>query len=282
MTFGTYAPRAPVHPDRYGVEKTKGPNLWLVLHTSEGGESTGSPEQLISFMQQPGDRDGPSGPYGASYQCVTDTDCLRPAVSNDVVSYSAGGGNAQGVHLCFPGKAGQTREQWLDDNSRAMIRRAAEWCVDQGLAENIPMTRISVSDVKTKQVRGICDHYDISRAFKLSDHTDVGAGFPWDILFADIAKLTAPQPPLEPFDMDILFRLKGKADVVKIVNNVPMPLSRHALDIELKLGTPNPYGIKSSSTANQQNPIESPAPYHEQTEKWLENQLGYQLSDSPV
>lgn len=283
MTVGTYAPRCPVHPDRHGVRKTNGHNLWLVLHTSEGGESTSSAESLAAYMGMPGDR---PGGYGSSYQAVFDTDQIIPAVPNDVVSYSAGGGNAQGVHGCFPGKAAQTTAQWLDTNSRAMIRQAAAWLIDQSRAEGIPLRRLTVDQVRN-HVAGVCDHHDISLAFRKSTHTDIGEQFPWNVLWADIAELLAPpttvppRPPLEFTDMEITFRLKSRSDVVKIVDNVPMPLSAHALDVEIASGTANPYGVKSSSTSNPLDPRQSPAPFHAPTAKWLEHQLGYPLTPSP-
>lgn len=193
MTFAKYAPRVRVHDTRHGPVKTSGPNLWIVIHTSEGGELTGSAEQLGLFMGTPR-----TATNLASYQDVFDTDQVIPAVPHNVVSYAAAGGNAQGIHGCFPGKAGQTRDQWLDENSRAMIRQCAAWCIDVALENNIPLTRIYSGDLQNGR-RGICDHHQVSLAFKKSTHTDVGPGFPWDVLFADInALLAPPKPPPTP------------------------------------------------------------------------------------
>lgn len=198
VSYGTYAPPCYVHPDRYGSTKTQGEDLYFVLHTSEGGETTSSAEALCGYMGQPGDRPNSSGGvYGSSYHIVADTDVLRPAVPYDIVAYSAGGGNARGRHLCFPGKAGQTREQWLDENSRAMIRQAAAWLADQGCGTAFPARRLTVDEVKSG-VKGVCDHYDITRAFKKSTHTDLGAGFPWDVLFADVQAILGQTPPPLP------------------------------------------------------------------------------------
>lgn len=281
MTYGTYAPRIIVHPDRHGARKTQGPNLWLVLHTSEGGETPTSAENLCRYMEAPGDRVGPSGPYGSSYQAVFDTDCIRPAVPNDVVSYSAGGGNARGVHGCFPGRASQTREQWLDENTRPMIIRAAEWAIDQSIAENIPLRRLTVAEVRAYKA-GVCDHHDISLAFGQSDHTDVGEQFPWDSFWNVIDFILNPPTPPEFSNMNTLFRLKTTADVFKIIDGNPVPLSAHALEVEMALGTPNLYGIKNDANSKREDPRQSPAPFHNETKKWLEHRIGYSLSPSPV
>jgi hypothetical protein len=91
-----------------------------------------------------------------------------------------------------------------------------------------------------------------------------------------------PQPmPPEGNMKDGLLRLKGWADVVRVIDNVPMPLSGYALDACIAAGVPNPYGVKSSPTADLRDPRQSPAPYHEPTKWWLEHQLGYPLSTSP-
>jgi len=204
MTLATYAPRVNVHGDRYGGVKTHGPNLWIVLHTSEqSGESTDSAERLASYMTQPGDRpNGRGGYYGSSYHAVFDTDRVFPCVPNNTVAYAAGGGNSRGVHGCFPGKAGQSRAEWLDDVSLAMIRTAARWIVDVCRSEGIPDGFISYRQVAAYEA-GVCDHHAISLAFARSTHTDVGPAFPWDVLRHEIDALIRtplptplPNPPM--------------------------------------------------------------------------------------
>lgn len=190
MTFGTYGPRTPVHDTRMGANKTV-PQLWIVLHTSEGGEGVDSAEGLSRFMTQPA-----TATNVASYNAVFDTDRILPAVEYGVVPYAAGGGNAQGLHGCFPGKANQTRDQWLDPVSRAMIQQAARWILDVSREFSIPLIRIDYTKVALLRA-GITDHHEISLAFKKSTHTDVGDGFPWDVLFSDIAALSY-QPPIAP------------------------------------------------------------------------------------
>lgn len=182
MIVGTYAPRVPVHPTRHGPRRTV-PILWAVLHTSEGWETGDSAEQLGEFMGRPA-----TATNVASYHDVADTDRIIPAVPHDVVAYAAGGGNAQGVHLCFPGRAGQTRAQWLDLNSRSMIRQGATWLVDVHQAHDIPLERIDPADLLAGR-SGVCDHHDVSLAFHKSNHTDVGDAFPWDVLWSDVAEI---------------------------------------------------------------------------------------------
>lgn len=181
-----YAPRTFVHPDRYGATRT-GPLLWLIVHTSEGLEGVNSAENLAAFLAQPGDRPSSSGGfYGASYHYLSDTDDSIPAVPDNVVAFSAAGANAQGIHFCIPGKAGQTRAQWLDQVSRAAIRETAWAMADRARVHRIPLARLTPANLIAGRA-GYCGHADVSLAFHLTDHTDPGANFPWDVLALDLA-----------------------------------------------------------------------------------------------
>jgi hypothetical protein len=192
----TYAARVNVHPDRYGAVKS-GVNRLFVLHTSEQtSETDKSAESLAKYMESPGDRPNGDGTfYGSSYQYVVDTDQVIPCVPETVVSYSAAGANHDGIHVCFPGMAGQSRLQWLDPTSRAMIRCCAELLVDRTDPTGIPLRQLYDSETRAGMA-GVVDHAVISRVYKRSTHTDVGLSFPWDVLWADITELSTPPTPV--------------------------------------------------------------------------------------
>lgn len=187
-----FNPRIYVHPDRIGPLKT-GRNRLIVIHTSEGGEGPTWAESLNAFMAQPGDRISDSGNrYGASYQYVTDTDGgVWPAVRDDTFAYAAAGANWDGIHFCIPGKAGQTRAQWLDDYSMAHINALA-WAMKLKATQfNLPLRRLTTQQVRDGAY-GYCGHVNVSEAYHQSDHTDPGPYFPWDVL---AFLLTTPTPP---------------------------------------------------------------------------------------
>ena len=192
----TYGPRVNVHADRIGADRSGQSPLvkYLVLHTSEqsGAEDPQDAEDLAKYLQSPGDRPGSNGNYGSSYHGITDTDRVLPCVRDTFVAYAAGGGNKDGLHLCLPVKAGQTREQWLDATSRPYIMQAALWIVDKSKRYGIPIRRISIEQLKGGSW-GYCDHNTVSKAFGKSTHTDCGPTFPWDVLESDIARLTADE-----------------------------------------------------------------------------------------
>lgn len=215
-----YADRVTVHPDRIGADRSGQQPMvkWLILHTSEQGgiEDDGDAEALAAYLTAPGDRPSsskPSGRYGSSYHAITDTDRIIPCVEDHLISYSAGGANRYGLHLCLPVRivkrapddvsANVTRERWLDAGSRPYIRQAAEWIVDKAAEHDVPLRRITPEQMRAGE-SGYCDHWTASLAFGQSTHTDLGPAFPWDVLADDIATITTPQeddmvPLAEPY-----------------------------------------------------------------------------------
>lgn len=196
----TYLPRVVVHPDRYGSARPMPPR-WIVLHTSEQtSELPATAESLARYMTTPGDRPTSSGGrYGSSYHHVVDTGLrVRPCVVDGFVSFSAPGSNTEGLHVCLPALAGQTRDDWLDEYSRDLIRTTAGLCVDLSELFGIPPLRLTTAELRAG-TRGITDHNGIRLAFGRTTHWDVGPAFPWDVLAADIREFSRPtQPNPEP------------------------------------------------------------------------------------
>ena len=190
-----YAPRVEVHPDRFGNDRPL-PPLWVVLHTSEGSEGANAAESLAAYLTRPGDRATSSGGrYGSSYHAIADTGLkVIPCVSDDRVAYSAPGSNTEGLHICIPGKAGQTRAQWLTGSTRAAITTVAAFLLDTRDRYGIPVERLTAAEVYSR-TRGYCDHATIRDAFGKTTHYDVGPHFPWDVLADDIRHLSNNRPP---------------------------------------------------------------------------------------
>lgn len=205
MTYGTYAVHLPPHPTRIGNVRSLAGIRGIAVHTSEGGELTTSAEALSGFISSPRTY-FPDGRIQntASYHAISDTDRILIEVAENRVAYAAGGGNSDFLHICIPGRVSQTREQWLDANSRAHIRRVAEYICDKAPVYNIPLTKLTIAQVKAG-ARGYCGHNDISKAFNKSTHTDPEPKFPWDVLASDIAELTYVAPEPTPPPAPILF-----------------------------------------------------------------------------
>lgn len=153
-----------------------------------------SPEALSGFLSSPATETNL-----ASYNAITDTDSIINEVPDNYRPYAAGGGNIVWLHVCMPGKAAQTREQWLDTNSRLFIRRCAEYVYDKSVQYAFPLRRLTVDMVRAG-VMGYCAHWDVSLAFLKSTHTDVGRNFPWDAFNGDLEEIVAKNTVWPPFD----------------------------------------------------------------------------------
>lgn len=190
MTRCTYLPRVAVHPERRGGARSL-PPLWVVIHTTEGPEGPGAARQLAEFTTRPGDRPSTSGgaSYGSSYHAVADIGLqVIPLVEDRLVAFSAPGSNTEGLHIVIPGRAGQTRDEWLSGSTREAIRTVAAFLLDTRDRYGIPTERVSAAELRSR-TRGYCDHATVSAAFGRTNHTDVGPMFPWDVLRQDLIDL---------------------------------------------------------------------------------------------
>lgn len=104
---------------------------------------------------------------GTVIQCVREKD----------LGWHARGGNTTSIGVELAGFARQSRREWEDDYSRAVLERAAALVADICLRQRIPVRWLAPGDLVAGR-RGITGHVDVSRAFELSDHWDPGAGFP--------------------------------------------------------------------------------------------------------
>lgn len=169
------------HSARYG-----GRIRLFVVHTQEGN---GTAQSLANFLQNPNS--------GVSYHySIDDRDCIA-VVDTDRASWSVLDANGYTINLCYAGsRANMTRAEWIAKYSNAidftgwLIARDAK---KYGFSPYV----IGHADIRAGK-QGTTDHYGITRGLGIGDHTDVGGGYPWDLLRAAIEKHmgnTAPIPP---------------------------------------------------------------------------------------
>jgi len=154
----------------------RGTTRILCLHTSEGAEQWDS---LGAYLAQSSSQ--------VSYQAGFDD---RSAAQIGVYvhhydkAWAALDANSLGEHACFctpsGAAAGWTRADWLARDR--MLQAAAAWCAEEATRYGIPLQRIDGAGINAGRY-GICDHWACTQALGGS-HTDVGAGFPWDVLLA--------------------------------------------------------------------------------------------------
>ena len=127
---------------------------------------------------------------GSSYTILVGlSKTLRANDDNYIPWAAAQTGNRIGLHLSFLAYAASTRAEWLRYRSQLELAAevVADWCQRYG----IPAVKITPEQLQRGQ-RGICGHYDISLAWRETDHTDPGPNFPWDEFLEMVANRLRP------------------------------------------------------------------------------------------
>lgn len=156
----------------------------LVAHSAEGARTA---RDLGAFFHRAttGSSNAGIGQQGdyCTYVNYGDTSFANPPLSEE----------ADTVELC--GFARWSRAQWLAYPK--MLETFAHWIAWRCAVRRIPIVKLSVAQLKAGKP-GIVDHDDVSDAYHLSDHWDLGAHFPWDVVLPrakQIAGVGAVKPP---------------------------------------------------------------------------------------
>lgn len=160
----------------------------IVAHTAQGARTK---ESLYRYFDQPD--------VMASSHVGIDAGGVATWIDRSRAAWTLRNGNPYSVNAEICGFAEWTRAQWLSTgtvdgcvNPRRMIRNLAAWIVREARALGIPLVRLTVADWRAGR-RGYADHYTYTKATLDGSHWDVGDGFPWDVLAADIRAITTPQ-----------------------------------------------------------------------------------------
>ncbi len=149
----------------------------VVIHTIEGPEKGDSAEATARWFQTlPPERK-------VSSHYLIDANSIVQAVRERDVAYAAPGANHDGIQLEHAGRARQTKAEWLDEYSLAMLRRSAELTAYLCRKYKLPLRWLSPQDLLAGR-RGITSHANVSQAYKRSDHTDPGSHFPEGLYLA--------------------------------------------------------------------------------------------------
>ena len=146
----------------------------IVLHTIEGPEK-GSTAEMTSYWF--GGR-YTKAPMASAHLCI-DNDSTVQNVSFNDIAFAAPGANHNGIQIEHAGYARQTRDEWHDEYSEAMLWRSAQAAAQICQAESIPIEFVDREGLKRGE-RGITTHREVTFAFRRSDHVDPGKNFPMD------------------------------------------------------------------------------------------------------
>jgi N-acetyl-anhydromuramyl-L-alanine amidase AmpD len=141
----------------------------VVMHTMEIAERKDAAEICARWFASPASK-------VSAHYCV-DADSVVQCVREDDIAWHARGGNTTSIGVELAGFARQTRKDWTDEYSRAVLARATTLVADVCARRTIPVRWLTPDDLVAGR-RGIACHVDVSEAYWKSDHWDPGAGFP--------------------------------------------------------------------------------------------------------
>lgn len=146
----------------------------VVIHDMEFYERSTSAEEIArDFANRPASNKG-------SAHINVDNNSIVQCVADRSIAYAAPGANHDGIQVELAGYARQTREQWLDEFSTAMLKLAANAVGQYCLKFNLPPVHLTDAQLKAG-APGIVGHDQVTRVYKMSTHTDPGPAFPWDL-----------------------------------------------------------------------------------------------------
>lgn len=144
----------------------------LFIHTAECAEISAAAENVAAW--------GARERVAASWNVVVDNDSARWCTPYPRTAYAVPGANGWSLHIEQAGRANQTRAQWMDAYSLAMLDRSAH--IAAIICRYNPDGRIPLRRLNAAQLRagmsGIAGHDAGSQAFG-GTHYDPGPNFPW-------------------------------------------------------------------------------------------------------
>jgi len=145
----------------------------IVLHATCGGEGKRAGENAAAEIAVPLARG-----KRKSWHYVVDAAACTRCVPDLLTAWHAGPhANARSIGIELCGRADQTRAQWLDVASRATLSIAARLVADLCREYHLPILVVDPAGLRAGR-HGITTHAFVSEAWRESNHTDPGPGFP--------------------------------------------------------------------------------------------------------
>lgn len=159
----------------------------IVLHTMEAPEKGDTAESVARYFQR---KD-----VQASAHYNIDNNSIVQSVNDRDIAWAAPGGNHNGLQLEHAGYARQSAAEWHDEYSRSMLRLSASLTAGKIKQYGLPVIFRRAADLRAggERARGITTHYEVSRAFHKSNHTDPGIGFVIDEYLSFVNEILNPK-----------------------------------------------------------------------------------------
>lgn len=166
----------------------------IVLHSMEAPEKGSTAENVARWFASE------NAPKASAHFCI-DSDSIVECVAEHDIAWHAPGANHNGIGIEHAGYAKQSREEWGDEFSRAMLELSAQLCAYLCARYRIPPVFVSAEGLRLGE-RGITTHKAVTDGLNAGKgHWDPGPGFPIDDYISRVCALMAPPPPdTEPLD----------------------------------------------------------------------------------
>lgn len=142
----------------------------VVIHDMEADESKKTAENVAHYFAT-------TDTKASAHICV-DNDSTIQCVMDNNVAWAAPGANNDGIQIELAGYGKQTKDEWMDDYSKALLERAADATAQYCLKYGIPVVHLTNEELEAGK-KGIVGHVQVSQVYKKSNHTDPGPNFPW-------------------------------------------------------------------------------------------------------
>lgn len=165
-------------PASYSVGRPYGNCIWIVIHTTEGGEGATAAEDGNAYDARRTD--------GTSTHVFADSDSVVQEVNSADRSHAARTiANNRGYQVELCGKAAQTALAWADGNSSKELVNAAKHCAHVAHKLGIPLKWLTQAEVLARKP-GFITHKNVTDWLE-GTHVDPGAGFPFTV-FMNLVK----------------------------------------------------------------------------------------------
>ncbi len=154
----------------------------IVVHDMEADEKGSTAEDIARYFAT-------TDTLASAHLCI-DNNSIVQCVHDRDVAWAAPGCNSDGIQLELAGYGAQTREQWLDAYSLAVIENASNAAAQYCLKYDLPPIHLTNEQLEAGE-KGIIGHYQASAVYKKSDHTDPGQNFPWDVFMDHVSMYLA-------------------------------------------------------------------------------------------
>lgn len=158
---------------------------WIVIHSMEAPEKPTVAEAVAAWFA------GPNAPKASAHFCI-DNDSIVQSVKCEHVAWHAPGANRYGIGLEHAGYARQSRSDWMDEFSLAMLsEQSVPLCAYLSQKWGVPAVFVDAAGLKAGKP-GITTHHEVTQAFKKGDHWDPGPAFPMDWYVSKVSEKLLP------------------------------------------------------------------------------------------